>query len=223
MLIGRVRTAVPDADILVADDNSPDGTGALADTIAAEDSHVRVLHRAGKEGLGKAYLAAFAWAAAQDAKYSTVVQMDADGSHRPEDLPRMLDALDAGADLVIGSRWVPGGKVVNWPFRRRLLSTSGSRYARIMLRIPTRDATAGYRVFRTSALQQMPLHTVNSRGYGYQVDMLLKAIDAGLTVVEVPVTFIERELGHSKMSMNIVVEAMLRVTGWGVRRWFRRP
>ncbi|WP_022889566.1 polyprenol monophosphomannose synthase [Agromyces italicus] len=225
-IVARVRTAVPDASVLVVDDASPDGTGAIADELAAGDSAVQVLHRRGKEGLGAAYLDAFEWALAQG--FDPVVQLDADGSHQPEQLPSLLVAL-AGSDpagepvdLVIGSRWVAGGSIENWPRRRQLLSRGGSAYARWVLRLPTRDATAGYRAFRADALRRIRLEDVHTRGYGFQVDMLWRAREAGLTVAEVPVTFVERERGRSKMSFGIVVEAMLHVTAWGIASRFRR-
>lgn len=226
-IVARVRTAVPDASVLVVDDASPDGTGVLADELAAADPAVQVLHRGGKEGLGAAYLEAFDWALGHE--FDPVVQLDADGSHQPEQLPSLLAALagtdPAGepVDLVIGSRWIPGGAIENWPRRRQLLSRGGSAYARWVLRLPTRDATAGYRAFRADALRRIRLEDVHTRGYGFQVDMLWHAREAGLTVVEVPVTFVERERGRSKMSAGIVVEAMLRVTGWGISSRFRRP
>ncbi|WP_127792035.1 polyprenol monophosphomannose synthase [Agromyces sp. LHK192] len=223
-IIGRVRAAAPEASVLVVDDASPDGTGALAEEIAASDASVHVRHRAGKEGLGAAYLDAFAWAL--DRGYDVIVQMDADGSHRPEDLPGLLHALDADAatpaDLVIGSRWIDGGRIENWPKRREWLSRGGSAYARRALRVPTRDTTAGYRAFRADALRRMPLDDVHTRGYGFQVDMLWHAHEAGFRVVEVPVTFVEREHGRSKMTIGIVVEAMARVTAWGIRSRFAR-
>ncbi|GAA1780198.1 polyprenol monophosphomannose synthase [Agromyces lapidis] len=225
-IVGRVRTAVPDASVLVVDDASPDGTGVLADELAAADDAVQVLHRAGKAGLGAAYLAAFDWALGHG--FDPIVQMDADGSHLPEQLPAMLAALagvdPAGepVDLVIGSRWVAGGSVENWPKRRQLLSRGGSAYARWVLRLPTRDATAGYRAFRADGLRRVRLDDVHTRGYGFQVDMLWHAREAGLTIAEVPVTFVERERGRSKMSVGIVVEAMLHVTGWGIASRFRR-
>ncbi|GHG40244.1 dolichol-phosphate mannosyltransferase [Sinomonas cellulolyticus] len=216
--LGRLRSAVPASDVLVADDNSPDGTGALADRIAAEDSQVHVLHRKGKEGLGAAYIAGFRWALERD--YDVIVEMDADGSHRPEQLPALLAAVDEGADLVIGSRWVKGGSVVNWPFYRQLISRTGSTYARLMLGLPLKDITAGYRAFRRTTLEKLDFDAVESRGYGFQVDLAWRVVKMGLKVVEVPVTFVERELGSSKMSGNIVVEAMLNVTRWGLaERW----
>ncbi|ASN51980.1 polyprenol monophosphomannose synthase [Sinomonas sp. R1AF57] len=216
--LGRLRSAVPASDVLVADDNSPDGTGALADTIAAEDSQVHVLHRKGKEGLGAAYIAGFRWALERG--YDIVVEMDADGSHQPEQLPSLLKAVDDGADLVIGSRWVAGGSVVNWPFYRQLISRTGSTYARLMLGLKLRDITAGYRAFRRTTLEKLDFDTIESRGYGFQVDLANRVAKMGLKVVEVPVTFVERELGSSKMSGNIVVEAMVNVTRWGLaERW----
>ena len=214
----RLRNAVPDSDVLIADDNSPDGTGAYADEIAAKDPKVHVLHRKGKEGLGAAYIAGFRWGLERG--YDVLVEMDADGSHRPEELPRLLAASEAGADLVIGSRWVQGGSVVNWPKRRKLLSRAGSTYSRLMLGIPVRDITAGYRAFRRGTLEQLDLGAVESVGYGFQVDMTFRVARLGLKIAEVPITFVEREFGASKMSGNIVVEAMTNVTKWGLSaRW----
>lgn len=216
--LGRLRSAVPASDVLVADDNSPDGTGELADRIAAEDPQVHVMHRKGKEGLGAAYIAGFKWALERD--YDVVVEMDADGSHQPEQLPRLLEAIEQGADLVIGSRWVQGGTVVNWPVYRQLISRTGSTYARLMLGLRIKDMTAGYRAFRRTTLEKLDLDAVESVGYGFQVDLAWRVARMGLKVAEVPVTFVERELGASKMSGNIVVEAMLNVTRWGVMdRW----
>ncbi|WP_146361946.1 polyprenol monophosphomannose synthase [Arthrobacter yangruifuii] len=210
----RLRNAVPDSDVLIADDNSPDGTGAYADEIAAKDPQVHVLHRKGKEGLGAAYIAGFRWGLERG--YDILVEMDADGSHRPEELPRLLEASKAGADLVIGSRWVKGGSVVNWPLHRKLLSRGGSTYSRFMLGIPVRDITAGYRAFRRGTLERLDLSAVESVGYGFQVDMTFRVARMGLSITEVPITFVERELGDSKMSGNIVVEAMANVTRWGL-------
>jgi len=213
-IIDRLRTAVPAADVLIADDNSPDGTGAIADELGSADDQIHVLHRAGKEGLGAAYLAAFAWAG--ERAYDAVVEMDADGSHQPAELPRLLDALGA-ADLVIGSRWVSGGQVVNWPLHRLILSRGGNLYTRIALGMPVRDATAGYRAYRTTALEKLDVDTVDSQGYCFQVDLAWRAHRAGLRVVEVPITFAERERGSSKMRSSIVREALWRVTVWGTR------
>ena len=217
LIMARVRASVPGADVLVADDNSPDGTGQLADEMALSDPQIHVLHRAGKEGLGKAYLAGFAWGLERN--YDVLVEMDADGSHRPEELPRLLDALEH-ADLVLGSRWVPGGAVVNWPTSRKALSKGGSLYTRLALGIPTRDATGGYRAFRAQTLRDLDLETVDSNGYCFQVDLLWRALQRGKVVREVPITFVEREHGTSKMSQRIVVEALTKVGGWGAReRW----
>ncbi|CAL9630624.1 Polyprenol monophosphomannose synthase [Streptomyces sp. enrichment culture] len=212
-IVGRVRGAVPEAHVLIADDNSPDGTGKLADELAAADDHVHVLHRKGKEGLGAAYLAGFRWGLERD--YGVLIEMDADGSHQPEELPRLLTALK-GADLVLGSRWVPGGRVVNWPKSREFLSRGGSTYSRLMLDVPIRDVTGGFRAFRRETLEGLGLGEVASQGYCFQVDLARRAVKAGYHVVEVPITFVERELGDSKMSRDIVVEALWRVTSWGV-------
>jgi dolichol-phosphate mannosyltransferase len=212
-IVARVRSAVPEAHVLVIDDNSPDGTGALADSIAANDSNVEVMHRRGKEGLGAAYLAGFAWAL--DAGYDVIVEMDADGSHQPEQLPDLLAAL-RDADLVLGSRWVTGGGVVNWPKSREILSRGGNAYTRFMLGVPLRDATGGYRAFRASTLRSLDLDEVASQGYCFQVDLAWRAVQRGMRVTEVPITFVERTAGTSKMSQRIVVEALWRVTVWGV-------
>ena len=211
----RLRAAVPAADVLVADDDSPDGTGKLADDLAGQDRQVHVLHRAAKCGLGAAYLDAFGWGLGRG--YEVLVEMDADGSHAPEQLSRLLAAIDAGADVVLGSRWVPGGEVLNWPRSRELLSRGGNTYTRLALGIGLRDATGGYRAFRREALQQMDLSEVASQGYCFQVDLAWRAVRRGLRVVEVPITFTERRLGESKMSRAIVVEALWRVTRWGLR------
>lgn len=217
LTLGRLRAAVPHSDVLVVDDNSPDGTGKLADDIAREDTAVHVLHRKGKEGLGAAYIAGFRWAL--DRGYDVLVEMDADGSHQPEQLPALLEAV-SGAHLVIGSRWVPGGSVVNWPFHRKLLSRGGSFYSRIMLGLGVRDITAGYRAFQRETLEALDLDEVASVGYGFQVDMTFRVAKTGRKIVEVPITFVEREYGDSKMSGNIVLEAIANVTRWGLAaRW----
>ncbi|MFF7157728.1 glycosyltransferase [Streptomyces sp. NPDC008139] len=212
-IVQRVRTSVPDAHILVADDNSPDGTGKLADELAGADEQVHVLHRQGKEGLGAAYLAGFQWGI--DNGYGVLVEMDADGSHQPEELPRLLTALKS-ADLVLGSRWIPGGRVVNWPKSREYLSRGGSTYSRLLLDVPIRDVTGGYRAFRKETLEGLGMAEIASAGYCFQVDLAWRAVKGGFHVVEVPITFVERERGDSKMSRNIVVEALWRVTAWGV-------
>jgi dolichol-phosphate mannosyltransferase len=217
----RLRAAVPDADVLVVDDASPDGTGDLADGLAAHDPAVHVLHRAGKEGLGAAYVAGFGWALGRG--YDVVVEMDADGSHQPEQLPRLLDALaapgaDGVPDLVIGSRWVPGGEVENWPWHREALSRAGNTYVRVALGLRLGDATAGFRAYRAPALRSLDLATVASHGYCFQVDMAWRVARAGGRVAEVPITFVERTAGRSKMSRAIVTEALWKVTAWGARR-----
>ena len=214
LIVPAVLAAVPTVHVLVADDNSPDGTGDAADEMAAADPRIHVLHRAGKEGLGAAYLAGFHWALARG--YDVVVEMDADGSHRPADLVRLLQALaDQDADLALGSRWVPGGSVVNWPKSREILSRGGNAYARYALKIPLHDATGGFRAFRADTLRTINLDTVDSQGYVFQVDLAYRALARGLKVIEVPITFQEREIGDSKMNRKIVLEAMWQVTKWG--------
>ncbi len=214
---GNLLDVVPGVDLLIVDDSSPDGTGTLADAIAAERPRVHVLHRGEREGLGPAYLAGFAWA--REARYDVVVEMDADGSHPAETLPAMLDAL--GADprpgLVIGSRWIAGGSVVNWPRSRLLLSRTANLYARIALGMPTRDITAGYRAYPIDVVTAIS-SAVSSHGYSFQIEMALRVFDLGLPIVEVPIVFREREEGSSKMSASIVREAMVGVTRWGLRR-----
>ncbi|NMR32228.1 glycosyltransferase [Crystallibacter degradans] len=218
--LDRLRAVAPDTDVLVVDDNSPDGTGAAADTVAAADSAVHVLHRQGKEGLGAAYIAGFRWGL--DAGYDVLVEMDADGSHQPEELQRLLDALDRGADMVKGSRWIRGGKVVNWPLHRKLLSLGGSLYSRILLGVRVKDITGGFNAFRAETLKKIDLDSVESVGYCFQVDLTWKTLKAGLDVREVPITFVEREFGDSKMSGGIVFESIILVTKWGLRsRWHK--
>jgi dolichol-phosphate mannosyltransferase len=217
IITSGIRTNIPGADILIADDNSPDGTGEVADELAATDQQIQVLHRTNKAGLGAAYLDAFSWAKKNG--YDVVVEMDADGSHRPVDLVKILEQLN-NADVVLGSRWVAEGKVVNWPLQRKILSQGGNIYTRLMLGIPVKDATGGFRAYRMTALDQIDLSKVQSQGYCFQVDMAWRAVQAGLTVVEVPITFIEREIGESKMSGSIVKEALWRVTQWGFQKRF---
>jgi dolichol-phosphate mannosyltransferase len=213
-IVERVRTAHPALDVLVVDDESPDGTGQIADRIAAADAQVHVLHRAAKGGLGAAYLHGFAWALAEG--YDVIGEMDADGSHQPEQLGRLLEALNA-ADLVIGSRWVPGGSVVNWPRQRELLSRGGNLYVRLLLGIRVRDATAGFRLFRRQTLEKIDLDQVRSTGYVFQTDLVARTLNAGLTVREVPIEFVERVRGDSKMSGAVATESLKRITAWGLR------
>lgn len=209
----RLRTAVPESDVLIVDDNSPDGTGVWADATAAKDEQVFVLHRKVKDGLGAAYIAGFQWGLHKD--YDVLIEMDADGSHQPEELPRLLAAIQE-ADLVIGSRRVPGGKMVNWPWYRKLLSIGGSLYPQILLGLRLTDVTAGFRAYRASTLRDIDLDAVQSKGYGFQVDMTFRTAQLGKRILEVPITFSEREFGESKMSGNIITEALTNVTRWGI-------
>jgi dolichol-phosphate mannosyltransferase len=223
-IITRVRAAVPETDVLVVDDNSPDGTGKIADEIAENDSHVHVMHRTEKAGLGKAYIAGFGWALERG--YDVIIEMDADGSHQPEHLPSLVGALRtedrAGADLAIGSRWVRGGKVVNWPKSREALSRGANIYIRVMLGMGVRDATAGFRAYRADTLRNISLSNVESTGYSFQIDLTIRVHQAGLKIVEIPITFVEREHGASKMSSNIILEAFWRVAQWGTASKLRR-
>jgi dolichol-phosphate mannosyltransferase len=212
-IVARVRAATPGAHLLIADDGSPDGTGEIADSLAASDPNVHVLHRRAKEGLGAAYLAGFGWGLEHG--YDVLVEMDADGSHQPEQLPALLHALE-GADLVIGSRWIAGGTVRNWPWRREVLSRGANTYTRLAMGSPVRDMTGGFRAFRADALRSLELQDVSSQGYCFQVDLAWRALLRGLRVVEVPITFVERERGNSKMSGAIVREALVNVTAWGL-------
>jgi dolichol-phosphate mannosyltransferase len=214
-IIKRLHAALPRAHALVVDDGSPDGTGEVADKLSASDDRVHVLHRTEKVGLGAAYVAGFQWGIERN--YAVLVEMDADGSHSPEDLPRMLRAL-TDADLVIGSRYVPGGKVVNWPKHRYFFSWGANFYSRVALGAKVKDITAGYRAYRREVLEKLKLGTVASRGYCFQIDLAWRTIEAGFTVVEVPITFSERAIGVSKMSGVVVREALIRVSKWGLRR-----
>jgi dolichol-phosphate mannosyltransferase len=213
LIVTRARASVPTVDILIVDDNSPDGTGEIADKLAASDTRIHVMHRQGKSGLGTAYIAGFHWAL--DNGYGVMVEMDADGSHDPADLPRMLAALES-ADLVIGSRYVPGGTVVNWPKSREALSRGGNVYVRLMLGISVNDATGGYRAYRADTLRGLGLDDVDSQGYCFQIDLTLRVINNGGKVTEVPITFTERTRGASKMNRSIIVEALWRVAKWGM-------
>lgn len=217
LIISRLFAAVTRVDVLVIDDSSPDGTGHIADALAAADSRIHVLHRTAKNGLGQAYLAGFEWAL--EAGYDVLVEMDADGSHAPEQLMRLLRGM-AHADVVIGSRYVPGGQVVNWPMQRQILSRGANTYARLALGSAIRDMTAGYRAYRADVLRALHLEDVSSQGYCFQVDLAWRAVCAGYGVTEVPITFTEREIGTSKMSGSIVLEAVTHIARWGAkRRW----
>lgn len=222
MVLRRLHDAVPDADALIVDDNSPDGTGVLADELASADSRLQVLHRAAKAGLGAAYVAGFRWAL--DRGYDVVVEMDADGSHAPEDLPRLLNALVTnsdsapGADVVLGSRYVPGGRVVNWARYRQWLSRGGNVYSRIALGVGITDLTGGFRAYRRHVLDSIDLATVASQGYCFQVDLAWRSVRGGFTIAEVPIVFTEREQGQSKMTSSVILEALWRVTAWGIQR-----
>lgn len=212
-IVGRLRAAQPGVDVIVVDDNSPDGTGDIADLLAAADQAISVVHRSEKAGLGAAYLNGFDVALA--AGYDVIGEMDADGSHQPEQLHRLLDALH-DADLVIGSRYVPGGSVVNWPFQRLLLSRGGNLYVRLLLGIKVKDATAGFRVFRRTTLERIDLPNVLSTGYVFQTDLAFRTVSRGMKVVEVPIEFIERVRGDSKMSGPVASESLKLITRWGV-------
>ncbi|WP_062437422.1 polyprenol monophosphomannose synthase [Herbidospora daliensis] len=213
-IVERLRAALPDVDLLVADDNSPDGTGKIADELAERDDHVHVLHRPGKQGLGAAYIAGFQWGL--DRGYDVLVEIDADGSHQPEELHKLLAAVEGGADLAIGSRWVPGGKVINWPASREFLSRGANTYTRIMLGMPVRDATAGFRAYRATTLRKIGVEGVQSQGYCFQVDLTLRTVREGLRITEVPITFVDRTVGQSKMSRDVMTEALWRISVWGV-------
>jgi dolichol-phosphate mannosyltransferase len=216
LILGRVHKALPDVHVLIVDDSSPDGTGELADEMSlADPDRVHVMHRTAKDGLGAAYLAGFAWGLARE--YAVLVEMDADGSHAPEQLHRLLDAVDKGADLAIGSRYVDGGVVLNWPRRRKLLSRGANVYSRILLGARVNDMTAGYRAYRREVLEKIDLAAVDSKGYCFQIDLTWRTINAGFAIVEVPITFVERELGVSKMSGSNMAEAVIKIAQWGVR------
>lgn len=215
LIVGRVHRARPDVHVLVVDDGSPDGTGQLADELAlADPDRVHVMHRTAKDGLGAAYLAGFGWGLAR--QYGVLVEMDADGSHAPEQLYRLLDAVDNGADVAIGSRYVEGGTVRNWPWRRLALSRTANTYSRLLLGVGIRDITAGYRAYRREVLEKIDLASVDSKGYCFQIDLTWRAINHDFSVVEVPITFTERELGVSKMSGSNIREAMVKVARWGL-------
>ena len=214
-VVARLRAAVPLAEVLIVDDNSPDGTGKIADGLAATDGKIHVLHRTGKEGLAAAYVAAFRWGLERG--YDVLVEMDADGSHRPEQLPRLLEALDH-ADMVKGSRWVPGGSVVNWPKSREYLSRAGNLYTRVLLGVPVKDITGGFNAFRAQTLRDIGLDNIAAAGYFFQTDMTINTIETGHRVAEVPITFEERLHGESKLDSSIFFESLARTTAWGLKR-----
>ncbi|GBE66668.1 hypothetical protein MFM001_31300 [Mycobacterium sp. MFM001] len=221
LILRRLHDARPDVHVLVVDDSSPDGTGQLADELAVADpERIHVMHRTVKNGLGAAYLEGFAWGLSR--QYSTLVEMDADGSHAPEQLHRLLDAVDGGADLAIGSRYVDGGTVRNWPWRRIVLSKVANTYSRLLLGIGVHDITAGYRAYRRAVLEKIDLDAVDSKGYCFQIDLTWRTVSNGFVVVEVPITFTERELGVSKMSGSNIREALVKVAQWGINGRFNR-
>ena len=216
LIVERVHRARPDVHILIVDDGSPDGTGELADELSlADPDRIHVVHRTDKDGLGAAYLAGFAWGLGR--RYSVLVEMDADGEPRPQQLHRLLDAVDAGADLAIGSRYVPGSEVRNWPWRRLALSRTTNWCSRTLLGSEVNDITAGYRAYRHEVLEEIDLETVDSKGFCFQIDLTRRTINSGFTVVEVPITFVERELGASKMSGSDIREAVVKIAQWSIR------
>jgi dolichol-phosphate mannosyltransferase len=212
-IVSSIRTVMPAADILVVDDNSPDGTGEIAEKLSRSDAHVYVLHRERKAGIGTAYVSGFGWALERG--YDALVQMDADGSHDPAEIPRLLQALQS-SDLAIGSRWLPGSSVLAWPISREILSKAANAYTRLMLGFDVRDATSGYKAYRADSLHLIGLERVASQGYCFQIDLTFRAAQAGLTVTEVPITFVNRTRGQSKMSRSIVIEALMRVAEWSI-------
>jgi glycosyltransferase involved in cell wall biosynthesis len=218
-ITSRLRGAVPEAEILVADDNSPDGTGKIADQLAAADGNIHVLHRAGKEGLAAAYIAGFHWGLERE--YDVLVEMDADGSHQPEQLPGLLAGLKR-ADMVKGSRWMNGGTVVNWDRKREILSRTANVWVQMAMNLPVHDATGGFNLYRASILRKIDIDAVQSRGYTFQVDLTRRVLEAGGTVGESPIEFKEREFGESKMSGNIIFEALGKTAQWGLTRRSRQ-
>ncbi|APT84734.1 polyprenol monophosphomannose synthase [Corynebacterium aquilae] len=213
LIVGRIRQAAPEVDVLIVDDNSPDGTGDLADTMASEDEQLHVIHREGKGGLCGAYVAGFRWGLEHN--YAVMCEMDADGSHAPEQLHTLLKAIDDGADLVIGSRYVPGGKVVNWPKKRYVLSRGGNLYISLALGAGLSDMTAGYRAYRREVIEALDLDELSNAGYIFQVDLAWRAVREGYDVREVPITFTEREIGESKLDGSFVGSSLAEVTKWG--------
>ena len=208
-ITSAILAAEPRCDVLIVDDNSPDGTGVLADELAAKQPRIQVLHRAKKQGLGRAYLHAFKWALEHGYQY--VIEMDADFSHDPKYLPKLIDEAMAGADLVLGSRYVEGGGTVNWGPMRKLISRGGSLYARSILQVRVRDLTGGFKCFRRAVLEALDLESVKSSGYAFQIELTYRALKAGFTVREVPIVFEDRRVGQSKMSRKIFLEALTMV------------
>ncbi|TMK89251.1 MAG: polyprenol monophosphomannose synthase [Actinobacteria bacterium] len=219
-ILRRVRAVVPQAGILVVDDSSPDGTADIVWAMISEVGQVDILSRPRKSGLGSAYRDGFKWGRTRG--FDVLMEMDSDFSHDPADIPRLLKGIDDGADLVIGSRYVTGGEIPHWPWHRRALSKYANRYSAAMLRLGIRDLTAGYRAYRGEMLDRIDLDAVRAEGYGFQVEMTYFVADAGGRIVEVPIKFVDRVRGTSKMSMNIVVEAMALVTWWGIRDRVKR-
>jgi len=216
VIIDKIFKDNKKVDVLVVDDNSPDGTGKLADKMHKKDKRISVLHHQGKNGLGKAYIDGFKWGL--DRKYKFLCEMDADGSHQPKFLPKMLElATKEKAGLVIGSRWIKGGSVVNWPKSREVLSRAGNLYIKIMMNLPAKDSTGGYRVYSAQTLKKINLDSIQSKGFGFQIDMTSRTAAIGEKIIETPIEFPERELGDSKMSGNIITEALFYVTKQGVR------
>lgn len=215
VVVERLRATMPEAHILVVDDNSPDGTGEVADRLSAEDSNIHVLHRTVKDGLGGAYLAGFEWGLSRG--YDVLVEMDADGSHQPEQLPLLVQAVQEGADLTIGSRYIAGGKIKNWPLHRQILSRGANIYTKVVLGTKINDITAGFRAFKRDALERLNLEGIDSKGYVFQVDLAWRSEQAGFKITEVPITFIEREIGDSKMDGNIIFDSMTKVSRWGLK------
>jgi dolichol-phosphate mannosyltransferase len=216
-ITSRLRVSVPEADVLIVDDSSPDGTGDIADSIAGQDPHVHVLHRTEKTGLGTAYVAGFQWGL--DDGYEVLVQMDADGSHQPEELPGLLEALSC-ADMVKGSRYIPGGQMKDWPWLRQLVSRAGGLWIRLLLGIECRDITGGFNAFHAQTLRTILPH-LSSQGYNIQTDLTWNVISAGMTVRETPITFINRQHGKSKMNLKIGIESLIKTTRWGLKHRFR--
>src|SRR5579872_192 len=214
-MLRRIRVAAPEAEVLVVDDSSPDGTARIASAVAAELGGVNVLVRSEREGLGPAYRAGWRWA--MDRGFEAIISIDADGSHDPEAIPSLLAPLEGGADLVMGSRYIPGGAVPGWPLHRLLLSRTGSRYASVMLGLPVHDATGGFRAYRAELLRRIDLSTLRANGYAFQIELVHRSVALGAKVVEVPITFIDRRLGTSKMHAGIIREALMLVTWWAVR------